>query len=703
MEHASAATRVVRPIDPGLLAAAAERAAREVAAHDEPAKAIEGAIEAFYEAVAGAMPSVFVLEHGRLWLVAQRGYAVVPDGITIESGITGRAVRLARAQFATDVHADPDYVPALPGVVSELAIPLRAGRVVIGILNIESERVLPEDAAEVLQPLARALAPSADALRANRTLDLSGLARLFVHLGSLRAPADIAALAAASLPRVLPVEGAQILIWNEGQAPSELGSWTSEDATRGLLSGDEIDAACTQTDPSVVCQVLELERGADGTTSRSAVWLPLRANAGELGALVGVSGQTSRVDPTHLDTAAVLAAHVATSLDAAFALRRERQSAVTDPLTGIFNRRGLEERLDGEIAVAQERRLPLSLLVIDCDDFKEINDRAGHQFGDSLLREVADVLSGSLPDGAEVARLGGDEFVVMVPGAGSDSAEALGTRIRTLLAEGLTEAGFPLRVSAGISTYPFDGATPSALLRAADQALYAAKAAGKDRVASFRALTGAAPAVAVAEPGGALGGSRRGRSDASGAVLTDAMAAAKAIEAEETVHAICTRLCKTLVFVVGATGCSASRVVDDYIVDATDHALREVSLGDEASYRISDFPVTAEVLRSGEPRAVSFADGDVDPSEAFILRDLGMSALLMLPVHVSGKTWGLIELYEMRHRRFGDEDIAVAQFLVAQAERRLEAVDDSDERLRRPAVYELPDGEPSRPRTPRVR
>ena len=167
--------------------------------------------------------------------------------------------------------------------------------------------------------------------------------------------------------------------------------------------------------------------------------------------------------------------------------------------------------------------------------------------------------------------------------------------------------------------------------------------------------------------------------------------------------AICTRLCKTLVFVVGATACSASRVVDDYLVDATDHALREVSLGDEAAYRISDFPLTAEVLRSGEPRAVSFADGDVDPSEAFILRELGMNALLMLPVRVRGETWGLIELYEMRHRRFGDEDVAVAQFLVAQAERRLEVVGDSDERLSRPAVYELPDGDSSRPRAPRVR
>ena len=426
MEHASAAARVVRPIDVGLLAAAAQRAADSVGTPDEPAKAIERGTDAFYEAVAGAMPSVFVLEHGRLWLVAQRGYAVVPDGLTVERGITGRAVRLATAQLVTDVRADPDYVPALPGVVSELAIPLSSGRNVVGILNVESERALPDGAAEALLPLVRALAPVADALRARRTLDLPALARLFVHLGSLRSPDDIAALAAASLPRVLPVDATQILVWDELGAPAELASWTSQSGTRPPLDADEIDVARAQSDPSVVCQVLELQRTVDARSSRSAVWLPLRANAGELGAMVGICAHPRHVDPNLLDTAAVLAAHVAASLDAAFALQRERQSAMTDPLTRILNRRGLEELLEREVAVAQERRVPLSLLVIDCDDFKEINDRAGHEFGDALLREVADVLSGCLPEGAEAARLGGDEFVVMIPGADSDSAEALG-------------------------------------------------------------------------------------------------------------------------------------------------------------------------------------------------------------------------------------------------------------------------------------
>ena len=200
MDSASAAARVVRPIDAGLLAAAAQAAADIVGATDEPTNAIEAAIDAFYDAVDRVLPSVFVLEHGRLWLVAQRGYAVVPDGITVERGITGRAIRLGRAQLAPDVSADADYVAALPGVVSELAVPLRSGRTVVGVLNIESERALPDGAAQAVRPLARALAPLAETVRSGRTLDLAALARLFVHLGSLREPLDIAALGAAFAP-----------------------------------------------------------------------------------------------------------------------------------------------------------------------------------------------------------------------------------------------------------------------------------------------------------------------------------------------------------------------------------------------------------------------------------------------------------------------------------------------------------------------
>ena len=474
---------------------------RRFAGISVPAKALDAAVDALHEAVGGILPSAFVLEHGRLWLVAQRGYAVVPDGIRIERGVMGRAVRLGVPQHSSDVQSDPDYVPALPGIVSELALPLRVGELVVGALNVESERTLPENADELLEPLASALAPLADALRRSRTLDLAALARLFVHLGSLRDPDEIAGIAADTLSKVLPVETAQVVVWSEAGTPVELASWRSDSSERALLGGAELVAAKALVDPTGVCQVLEPGSRRGGERRPGAVvWFPLRANGVEIGAIVAASLTDERVDPVDLDTAAVLAAHVAASLDAAFAFQRERLSAVTDPLTRILNRRGLEERLDRELARAQDSRKPLSLLVIDGDDFKEINDRAGHEFGDALLQEVADLLVRALPPGAEAARLGGDEFVVMLPEADVEVAAELGARVRSMLAEDLTDAGFPLRVSAGISTYPFDGATAAALLRAGDQALYAAKNAGKDRVMSFREILVAGAPDSAAGP-----------------------------------------------------------------------------------------------------------------------------------------------------------------------------------------------------------
>jgi diguanylate cyclase (GGDEF)-like protein len=686
MERASARARVPRPLDAAVFAAAIQTAAHEAAQQEEPVTAIDAAVASLHDSIDGLFPSVFVLEHGHLWLVAQRGYAVVPDGVGIEQGILGRAARQGRGQLVIDVHSDPDYLEVLPAVASEATVPLRVDRVTVGVLNLDSERPLPETTLKLLRPLGVALAPKTATLRASGRLDLPALARLFVYLGSLRDPNEIAALASASFARVLRLQATQVWMWDEVGRPVELASWVS-DPGEVPLAAEELDTARSLVDPGLVHQVVDVRGPRRTKRPGPVIWLPLRANGEDIGALVGTGG--GAVSPENLDTAAVLAAHAAASLDAALALRRERHSAVTDALTGILNRRGLEERMEREVALAQERRMPLSVLVLDCDDFKDVNDRAGHQFGDALLKEVAVALERSLPEGAEVARLGGDEFVVMLLGAGAATAEELGEQIRSVLADGLTEAGFPLRLSGGIATYPFDGATPTALLRAADQALYVAKDAGKDRIATFRDVVTreeTAPASAAA----AVAEDRRRAPRRDGSVLSDALGSARAMESEETVEGVLDRLCKGLVFVVGATGCQASRVVGAYLVDVARHSLREVSLGHEAAYRISDFPLTAETLRLGEPRTVSFLEKEVDPAEAFILRELGMNALLMLPVRIRGRSWGLVELYEMRTRRFTDDDVSLAEFLVSQAERRLEEIAPSAGTRERPPVYELP-------------
>src|SRR5437899_462528 len=196
MESASLPDRLEVPLDAALVASGARSAAAAAAAEREPARAISAAMGALYESLESVLPSVFAVAHGRLWLVAQRGYAVVPDGISIERGVMGRAARLRSGQVVADVRADPDYVEGLPGVSSEVAVPLDAGGVVVGVLNLESERPLPDGVLGLLAPLVEALVAPTDALRSVSSFDLAALARLFVYLGSLRDPDEIAALAA---------------------------------------------------------------------------------------------------------------------------------------------------------------------------------------------------------------------------------------------------------------------------------------------------------------------------------------------------------------------------------------------------------------------------------------------------------------------------------------------------------------------------
>jgi GAF domain-containing protein len=117
-------------------------------------------------------------------------------------------------------------------------------------------------------------------------------------------------------------------------------------------------------------------------------------------------------------------------------------------------------------------------------------------------------------------------------------------------------------------------------------------------------------------------------------------------------------------------------------VDIARHELRDIDLGDEHAYLIDDFPVTKQVLETGVPRAVSFLDDDLDPAEAIVLREVQMNCCLLLPLHLHGGPWGLVELYDMRLRRFTRDDQAVAEFLVQQAARRLESFGELDEELR---------------------
>ena len=646
--------------------------------------AVEAVLSELHEGLDGAFVSLFALEHGRLWTIGQRGYSVIPDGISIAQGVTGRAIRLGEMQFVSSVASDGDYVAAFPGVASELAVPLEGEYGQVGLLNVETAQQLPAQAPRLARKLSVALGPAVAELRAARRLDVAALAQLFVYQSSVRDPLAIAEIAAASLSRILSLETVQLFVRADDSGLEQFALSRTGDGAPEPLPAGIVDRLVASSDQAAPFVVIDAHEELEGVNAACAVLVPLRANGNDLGVLVGTSREPRVHEKEHADLAALLGAHAAASLDAALSLGRERRSALTDSLTSLLNRRGFEQLLDEGLAEARDKRRPLSLLVLDCDDFKEINDRAGHEFGDALLAEVGRILPTVIPSGAGAARLGGDEFVVMLRATDAEAADAAATEVRTSLAAGLDASGFPVRISAGLSTYPYDGGVSSQLLRAADQALYEAKAAGKDRHAAYRDVvrqgSGLAP---TAQPAG-----RRQRRDV--AVLADAGEAALAIWSEQAVDGVLDRLCRALTFVIGATACSASLVKGNRLFDVVRHTLRDVSLGAEATYVIDDFPLTKETLESGRSRAISFLDQDLDRAEAFILRELGMNACLLVPLVVAGKPWGLVELYEARMRRYTRDEEVVADFLGGQASRRIEQFGDVEPLRRRPPLRRYP-------------
>jgi diguanylate cyclase (GGDEF)-like protein/PAS domain S-box-containing protein len=167
-----------------------------------------------------------------------------------------------------------------------------------------------------------------------------------------------------------------------------------------------------------------------------------------------------------------------------------RQQAVHDPLTGLFNRRYLDETLSRELYMAQRRKAPLSVVVLDIDNFKQFNDSFGHGSGDALLRELGRILREGLRKSDIACRYGGDEFVLVLPDSSSAAAyERLG-QIRVLVKGlevlyGRQVLGL-INLSAGIAQSPQNGATADELLRSADEAMYAAKQAGGDRIVIYQ-------------------------------------------------------------------------------------------------------------------------------------------------------------------------------------------------------------------------
>jgi diguanylate cyclase (GGDEF)-like protein len=163
-----------------------------------------------------------------------------------------------------------------------------------------------------------------------------------------------------------------------------------------------------------------------------------------------------------------------------------REQSIHDPLTGLFNRRYMEEVLKQHLSRATRQLHPLGMIMIDIDHFKQFNDAHGHAAGDLLLREVGRLLQNHIRVEDIACRYGGEEFLLILPGASlaetRERAGLLGREVKELRVEHEGRMIGGITLSAGVAVYPDHGNTQDSIMRAADAAMYRAKHGGRDRI-----------------------------------------------------------------------------------------------------------------------------------------------------------------------------------------------------------------------------
>lgn len=312
-----------------------------------------------------------------------------------------------------------------------------------------------------------------EAIRAaNATLDPQSVAAWLVQQADSWVYAPCWAVVAHDMNGQLAVMAERGLLPSLGPSLWSAANWV-------VLNGVEFLTGDHESDP----------RSADGAAG-SVIGFPLRCRQRTIGALVGIDPAPSRTVPV-LGPALTLSLRTmleppAIALDNALAVQKAEALSVTDDLTRLYNSRFLNQVLRRETKRAVRSNRPLALLFIDLDGFKQVNDTHGHLAGSKTLVEVATILRGGARETDVVARYGGDEFALVLPETGREGALAVASRIRERLSNWrfLASLGVSVHLTAsiGIATLPDVAASTEELIRAADQAMYRVKAAGKDGV-----------------------------------------------------------------------------------------------------------------------------------------------------------------------------------------------------------------------------
>jgi len=300
-------------------------------------------------------------------------------------------------------------------------------------------------------------------------------------------------------PQLFPTEAGVIFLFHASRNYVEhAASWGGPAAQSDMFQPADCWAlrrgrvhAVSSQDNAMLCAHV----ARHGAPAPAYICAPMMAQGETLGLLYlqALPAADAPLSDAKQQLAAAVAEQIALALSNLKLRETLRQQSVRDPLTGLYNRRFLEEALDREIARLERKTLPLSLLMIDVDHFKSFNDTFGHEAGDAVLRDLGGILQRYVRGGDIACRFGGEEFTVVLPEADLDTARQRAEILREATRElRLVHDGKSLgavTLSVGVACFPEHGRRREHLLQAADAALYAAKDAGRNQVVVSSAKT----------------------------------------------------------------------------------------------------------------------------------------------------------------------------------------------------------------------
>lgn len=416
----------------------------------------------------------------------------------VGSGIIGHVAETRETYISDNVAEDPYYFSTDSRKGSAIAVPILNNGRLLGVLYVEHSRrgLFYADDAQTLQTLSNYVASSLERARL--------FAKTQANLKVISTVQEVSHIISSSLDLDEIFQTfVRVLRESFGYSHVSIYLLEGEDLHMGAQSGYSDDAAFHKLHISqgVIGRAArtgktQFIRDVSGepnylraaTDVRSEICVPLLKDNVVLGAMNVEAGSQSPLTQADVELLNTLAASISLAVDNARLHAQVKSVAMTDSVTGLYNRRAFEEMLQSEIAQASKSFHPLSLLMFDIDSFKQFNDTWGHPAGDIRLKSVADLIRANLRKGDIPARYGGDEFAVILPDTNESGIFKFAQRLLDSARKNIppqqnsSGAVSGYTFSIGIATFPDDGDTLASLLLAADQAELTAKRNGKNQI-----------------------------------------------------------------------------------------------------------------------------------------------------------------------------------------------------------------------------